>query len=416
MSHLVVYESWLDGHGRDLPSLLDELGCSWTFVTRKKEHYRRAHGMHPIVSRADRVIEVETNEVETALPYVRDLVGSGSTGIFTVCDYYIPHVVELCDRLRLPCAYPGAASTVHDKARTRALLDEAGIPNPRYVLTDSVDRAASFAASVGYPVVCKPADMAASVLINRVGDEEELRSAFFAVSGFTRNFREQPRDSSVLVEEWLTGREFSVETSAVDGKVTVHGVTQKVLDDRGRFIEVGHQFPAPLPEDETRRIEEFTRDCLRAVGHDHGVTHTEVTMTERGPRLVEINSRPGGGNIVDLVRAVTGCDLLLAEVMMALGRHYEPPVRHGGTGSAASAFLIPDRAGTVREIAGVESASAHTNVERVEVHAELPEHVERAVDNAARMCVVIARDPEGSDASRYAQEALKQLDLVYEGE
>lgn len=412
MAHFVIYESWLEGHGRVLPGLLRRLGHTWTFVTRNPDHYRLPTGPHPIVTGADAVERVETNSVDAALPLVRRLVSGPAQAVFTVCDYYLNHVAELCRRLDLPTAFCPAASVARDKELTRRRLDEAGVPNARHLLTGDFGAAVRFAADVGYPLVCKPADLESSAFVRQVRNEHDLRDAFTGITGFRENFRGQHRPALVLLEEWLAGPEFSVEAITEGGRTTVLGVTDKVLARPPYFIEVGHQFPADLAEADRRAVQDYAVRCLDAIGFTDGVSHTEVKLTPTGPRLVEINPRPGGNYIVDLVRLVTGIDQLEHQLAAALGRPYQPgPVLVPAT-SAASALLIPDGAGLVTEITGVEDARATPGLQRLELFAEPPFDVDEPVDNGCYLGMLLVTDASGRRAGAYARQAAERIRFV----
>ncbi len=412
MAHFVIYESWLEGHGRVLPGLLQELGHSWTFVTRKPDHYLLPTGPHPIVTQAEAVERVETNSVADSLPVVERLVNGGADAVFTVCDYYINQVAELCLRLDLPSAFCPAVTVARDKALVRRRLDEAGLPNARHLLTADVDTALEFAARVGYPLVCKPSDLASSAFVRRVDNDEDLRATCAAIAAFRRNFRGQHREPVVLLEEWLTGEEFSVEAITYGGQTTILGVTDKVVARAPYFIEVGHQFPAQLDEADDAAIRAYATQCLAAIGFDEGVSHTEVKLTPSGPRLIEINPRPGGNYIVDLVRHVTGVDQLEQQLAAALGEQYTPrPVATLAT-SAASALLIPGDAGVVTSITGVDEARATPGLQCLELFAEPPFEVDEPVDNGCYLGMLLVTDSWGMAAGARAQSAAGKITFV----
>jgi biotin carboxylase len=52
----------------------------------------------------------------------------------------------------------------------------------------------------------------------------------------------------------------------------------------------------------------------------HGVTHAEIRLTRKGPRLVELNGRLGGDLIPFNSAMATGIDLVAAAAELALGR------------------------------------------------------------------------------------------------
>jgi hypothetical protein len=56
-------------------------------------------------------------------------------------------------------------------------------------------------------------------------------------------------------------------------------------------------------------LETFTRQFLDAVQLEEGPAHTEITLTSRGPRVIESHDRPGGDRINELVRVAYDVDL-----------------------------------------------------------------------------------------------------------
>jgi hypothetical protein len=58
---------------------------------------------------------------------------------------------------------------------------------------------------------------------------------------------------------------------------------------------------------------------VQAFGFRHGVLHVEGKCTAKGPRIVEVNARMGGGRIHQIVEAVWGVDLIEAHLRSALG-------------------------------------------------------------------------------------------------
>lgn len=139
-----------------------------------------------------------------------------------------------------------------------------------------------------------------------------------------------------------------METVSHAGAVQVVGVTDKSIGGAPAFIETGHMFPAALPAAEAEDVVRTALDALKALGLTEGVVaHTEIKLTSAGPRVVEVNPRPAGNRITELVRHVTGTDLVAAFVDVSLGR--APDLRRADTGlrSAAIGFLVPETTGTL---------------------------------------------------------------------
>ena len=413
MSRLLMIESWVGATGRLLPESIVKAGHSYTLVTREPGRYRSAwdRDTHPVLKYADEVVVAETNELE---PLLGALGPRRFDGALTVCDYYIEMVQRAARSLNVPCPFPGRIAEVRKKHLMRRALDAAGVENPRYVAASGWQETQDAARDMGYPLVLKPADLASSAFVRLVRNDAELESAFRALANFPLNFRGQRREPVFLLEEYMQGPEFSVESVTADGETTILGVTDKSVTGEPFFIEDGHMFPAELNEAEARRVTDYVRNALRAVGFDYGIAHTEVKLTPSGPRIVEINPRLPGNYIVELVERVTGIDMLQIFVELSLGRVPSRTPRKGGAGSAAVLFLVPSGSGTIRSLDGTEDAERSRGVVRCVFEDCAGRCIEPAVDNACYLGHVVARDEEGLRARAFAKEALEKVRVEFE--
>jgi len=410
MAHLLMIESWVGASGNLLPPLVKAMGHSYTFVTRKLGHYQSAHStdIHPVVRYADEVLVLETNDtaslIEALRPYSFD-------GAITVCDYYIETVQAVASALGLPCPFPASVRTVRHKHLMRQALDRAGLGNPAYRLANSLEESVAAAAGIGYPLVMKPVDLASSAFVSLIRNDAELQDAYRALEQFPLNFRDQQRDRTVLLEAYMQGEEVSVESMTYRGETTVIGVTDKSVTGQPYFIENGHMFPAPLGAGEQAEITQFVLDALRATGYDHGIAHTEVKLTAEGPRIVEINPRTAGNYIVELIQRVTKIDMLEAFVALSLGQRPKQEAGERSVASAAVAFFVPSRSGTVAEVIGADTLEADPRIVRYKLERCEGRRIEQPVDNACYLGHVVTEDPEGMNARSYAEQARERIRL-----
>ncbi|MEV7298860.1 ATP-grasp domain-containing protein [Streptomyces clavifer] len=400
MAHLLVVESWVGSMSRLLPRALGEGGHHFTFLTRDLQHYLRSapEGTeHPLLT-ARNVVTAPTNDVGTLLPQAERLHEAlRFDGVITSCDYYLPTAARIAARLGLPGPAAEAMENACRKDATRRILDAAGLPGPRFAVCADAVAAAEAARAIGYPLVVKPVDLCAGMLVRRVDDETELAAACDALAGFPVNARGQLRTPHILLEEFLRGPEVSVETVSYAGTTHVVGVTDKSVGGAPAFIETGHMFPAALGPDDLAAATGTALRAGAALGLDDVVAHTEIKLTPDGPRVVEVNPRPAGNRITELVRHVTGIDLAAACVDVALGR--EPDLRRRDTGlrSAAIGFLVPEAAGTLASVEGAAGMRDADGVLEVQM-AEPGRKVGAADSNNAYLGHVMAGDAAGLGA------------------
>jgi len=426
MSHLLLVESWVGAMSALLPRAIREAGHRFTFLSRDLHHYLRnppaatgqadpaspAVGPHPLLT-ADNLLTAETNDPPALLPYVAELHRTlRFDGVLTSCDYYLPTVARLAAHLGLPGAAPDAVERACRKDLARHAMRAAGLPGPAYHVTEGWAATASAATELGYPLVVKPVDLCAGMYVRMVRDETELRQAFDALAAFAVNARAQPRLPLLLLEELLIGPEVSVETVTRDGVTTVVGITDKRLAGEPWFVERGHMFPAVLDPDVERAAAEMAGAALAALGVDHGVAHTELRLTAAGPRVVEVNARPAGNQITELVRRVTGVDLPMAYAQLALGEWPDLTPLRTGVRSAAVSFLLPPRAGAVAGISGIERLRVDPQVVDWAVHPG-GRHVTDATSNNTYLGQVMVVDTAGAGAGERAEHLVAGLTVRY---
>ncbi|MCZ4611122.1 ATP-grasp domain-containing protein [Streptomyces sp. Lzd4kr] len=411
MAHLLVVESWVGSMSRLLPRAIREGGHEFTFLTRDLHHYLRSAPegtAHPLLG-ARNVLTADTNDTDALLPEVARLHSVlGFDGVITSCDYYLPAVARIAGHLGLPGPGPEAVANACRKDATRRILTEAGLPGPRFAVHEEWADLARAAREIGYPLVAKPVDLCAGMYVRRIEHEAELAELFRTLADFPVNARGQRRTPAVLLEELLDGPEVSVETVSYAGAVHVVGVTDKSIGGAPAFIETGHMFPAALPPADIEAAEQTTLGALKALGlTDAVVAHTEIKLTSAGPRVVEVNPRPAGNRITELVRHVTGIDLAAACVDVALGRG--PDLRRTDTGlrSAAIGFLVPDRAGTL-EALDSRRLAAEPDVLEMRL-AEPGTAVKAAGSNNEYLGHVMAGDPDGPGARDRVERLLAAL-------
>lgn len=413
MAHLLMIDSWVGGNGVILPHLLKKLGHTYTFVTRNKAHYHSDFRTeeHAVIKYADTILEADTNDTDavlSALPH------TNYDGVITTCDYYIKTVSEVATRLNLPCPFPKSVEVVRHKQKMRQALDCAGVPNAEYQLAYNWEEVVKAANAIGYPLVLKPVDLASSAFVRMIRSQNDLQDAFKDLEAFPRNFRDQERDCTYLLEEYLVGNEVSVETVSFAGKTKIIGITQKSLMGDPYFLENGHMFQADLTEDVRLDICQYVESALQAVGYDYGISHTEVKLTKNGPRIVEINPRTAGGYIVELIEIVYGVNILRAFVDLSIGK--EPNVETVETGitSASVMFLISSRGGKILSVEGCETLKDDASIVAYEFEDCKNRIVGPPIDNASRLGRVIAVDKTGYRAMDYARDALSRIKLIFE--
>lgn len=390
---LVLVESNTTGTGRLFCRAAVRAGLRPVLLARDPARY-------PYV-RADGVASqvVDTGDPAAVLAACAELDVAGVT---SSSEYFVAAAGEAARALGLPHPDPEAIRACRDKARQRARLAAAGLPGPAFAAARSPQDAVSAAAAVGYPVVVKPVSGSGSIGVRRCTEESAVAAAAGSILAGTAGTG-LPEQRTVLVEAYLAGPEFSVET--FDDRVV--GVTAKHLGPEPRFVETGHDFPAPLDPAPAAALGEAAVAALRALGLGWGAAHVELRLTAAGPRVVEVNPRLAGGMIPRMVQEATGVDLIELLVARAAGLRPVPaPTR---AGAASIRFLLAPGAGRLVGVRGQEEARRVPGVVEVGVTAEPGQEVLLRGSFQDRLGYVLAAGSGGGAAARAADAGLALL-------
>ena len=213
-----------------------------------------------------------------------------------------------------------------NKYEMRKCFAKCGVPSPKFA---PVGRDGKWDADgFSYPLIVKPTDRSGSRGVEKVDIPGNLSAAV------QRAVRES-FSGGAIIEEYVDGREVSVESISYDGKHYVLQITDKVTTGAPFFVELEHHQPSALPAEIKQRIFELVPKALDALHILHGASHSELKITPDGDiRFIEIGARMGGDFIGShLVRLSTGYDFLRGVIEVALGDFCEPKItlhKHSG--------------------------------------------------------------------------------------
>lgn len=200
-----------------------------------------------------------------------------------------------------------------NKHLMRATFEACGDPTPRsFAVSVDTDLAAL---DLDYPVIVKPADRSGSRGITKLLSSEGLTEA--VARALDESFAKH-----ALIEEFVEGKEYSVEYISWQGKHHFLAVTEKFTTGAPRFIERGHLEPARITLEQKQALCAVVEHALSSLGVEYGASHSELKITPDGTiTIIEIGSRMGGDCIGShLVKLSCGYDFVNAVIDVALGQ------------------------------------------------------------------------------------------------
>ncbi|ONI76281.1 hypothetical protein ALI144C_37110 [Actinosynnema sp. ALI-1.44] len=403
--HVAFLETNRTGSGYEVMRVAKQRGWRVTLVAKDFDFYLQP-GQQPIpMDVFDEVVKVDTDDPE-AVAEILSQRPDRPDALISASEFHMLGTARTGRLMKLRGQDPEAVRACRDKSLGRQLAASAGVPIPKFVLAATPEEAA--AADVGFPCVVKPLDDSGSYGVRLCANSQEVADHAKALLEWTHNEVGQAKLPGVLVEEFMHGREISVEVIVADSKVNIIAITDKVLLPPPIFYEIGHTVPASLDPEVERACREAAVQALAAIGYDFGAAHVELMLTDDGPKLVEINCRLAGDQITRLVKLATGYDMHAALLDIYLGTDPgAPPSSQGG----AAIVFVPSPGGRILKLDGVEAARSMPHVVDVATFVEPGAVLPVEAAGYDRLGYVVTVAPDGPTAASSAQAALGAIQV-----
>lgn len=306
------------------------------------------------------------------------------TVVVTFTELDIAIAGDANELLGVPWARPEADRIGRDKRRQREFLLENGIPSVWHFPVRDAGAAVAATREHGFPVIVKPTRAASSIGVQLVADEASLAAALASLRGLAAagvsGFADDASGAWALVEEFIPGREVTLDGVVLDGEFILGGIHDKLLT-RGPFFEEDlYTLPFATPEREPELAAVATQ-IVKCLGLNLALFNAELREDAHGGfRVVEFSPRISGGHVYRNIRDVYGIDLVKTFTRAACGARVQPPVR------------LPPRMATCAKL-----LYANGQVQRNSVGSAIFSPNFRAYYPMARPGQVVARAPRGFD-------------------
>lgn len=234
--------------------------------------------------------------------------------LITVCaDQVLLVVAKVSEMLGLPCYIDyETCQNVSDKIRMKRIFKQAGVPTTDYVETDHFDM--DVIGKLKFPLVVKPVDAYSSKGVRKADNLEELKQYYEEAHQIGRSGR-------VIVEEYFSGEEISVDAFVVNGKAQLLNVTNsEKVKDKDRFVIFRGRYPVKASEALMKQIEDICQKIADGFGLVNAPLLVQLLHDGDKVSVLEFCARTGGNMKYLLIKYASGVDVIGATLDITLGK------------------------------------------------------------------------------------------------
>lgn len=260
---------------------------------------------------------------------------------------------------RLALGVPGmnteTAMNFRDKSRMKTLFDENGIPCARHGLAHDLEDAMAFTKKCPYPLVVKPVAGAGSQTTFRVNSDAEMHAAFTTLG--------HKSAEGVIIEEFIQGEEFSLDTFSLNGKIIGQSINQYLPTPLEVMSTPWIQWRVILRKDSHSKafedIRKAGKKALDTLGMKTGLSHMEWFRRKDGSIAIsEVAARPPGAQFTTLISRACDIDVIRAWTrLMVYDEAIAPEIKY----SSGAAYLRGQGEGRIIRVEGLQEIRAKYN-------------------------------------------------------
>jgi biotin carboxylase len=269
---------------------------------------------------------------------------------------------------------------------------------------------------VTFPAVLKPRHGAASRDTHLAADATQLRVLLSQLldngAGMDMVVEEFMADPSEHPSSWF-GDYVSVESVVAGGRVSHLAVTGR-LPGAKPFRETGLIIPSDYAPSLLDSILDVASDSIAALGIRIGCLHTEIKVTDAGPRVIEVNGRIGGF-VAPVLALASSVDFFEISQRVALGEpvafeHLVPTPEVG----YVTVGQPPIGARRVASVSGLDKVAKYPGVDSVALNRRPGAAVDWRLGSHEYVYAVLGR-AQDHDAVRAMQAFVdEEVEIIYE--
>lgn len=255
---------------------------------------------------------------------------------------------------------------------------------------------------INFPVIVKPVDGSGSKGVSKAKNKEELLDIYNIAS-------KQSLSHKVLIETFIIGQEYGVESFVLNGNVNILGIMKKHMTKPPYYAELGHSLPAGISSDLRKKIEKVVTNTINALNINFGSVNMDLLVTsDEKVYIVDIGCRMGGNLIGShVIPYSTGIEYMENIIRACVGDEldFQPKLE-----KCISTRILALTPGIVKELPDFNKYMEDKRIKYIFCKLKKGEKIETYRNNLDGCGYVVVEASTIEEAERLAEEIKQKID------
>lgn len=265
---------------------------------------------------SDEYCNVSILEKDKVLEKAKELKIDGILSF--ACDPGVVTAAYVAEKMGLPSSGPyESVEILQNKGKFRKFLTENNFNVPVAKQYTDIETALNDTEMFNWPVIVKPTDSAGSKGVTKVIEKNKLEDAINYALKFSHS-------NEFIIEDFLekVGDSSDCDSFSIDGKLKFVSFSAQKFDENceNPYTPAAYTWPTSISKKHQKELTNEIQRLLTLLNMKSSIYNIETRECTNGKAyIMECSPRGGGNRLAEMVRYMTGVDMITNTVKVALG-------------------------------------------------------------------------------------------------
>lgn len=296
---------------------------------------------------SDEYCNVSILEKDKVLEKAKELKIDGILSF--ACDPGVVTAAYVAEKMELPSSGPyESVEILQNKGKFRKFLTENNFNVPVAKQYTDIETALNDIEMFNWPVIVKPTDSAGSKGVTKVVKKSELRDAINYALKFSHS-------NEFIIEDFLEkiGDSSDCDSFSVDGELKFVSFSAQKFDENceNPYTPAAYTWPASISKEHQEELTNEIQRLLKLLDMKNSIYNIETRECTNGKAyIMECSPRGGGNRLAEMIRYMTGVDMITNIVKSALGMELDVIEQKELKDNWAEIILHSEKEGTFEKL------------------------------------------------------------------